>query len=85
MICDRCGCEKFRTTDVYRNRVFSIEKNEWLFTQNKDTRKVLCCDCHTVYLTVTEKQVVLNYNNETCKTNYVLPHIIAKEAGNALF
>jgi hypothetical protein len=50
MICPHCGNEEFRTVDVHRNKVRRF--GGWVGS-DKDTRLIMCRDCHHTYYTET--------------------------------
>lgn len=63
MFCQNCSCDKFDTVKVYRNRRFDPIKRRWRYSDNHDTRKVLCVRCGQAYITETviiDKVVLLD-------------------------
>jgi len=67
MFCPNCSCDKFDTVKVYRNRRFDPIKRRWRYSDNHDTRKVLCVRCGQAYITETViiHQVVLLDNGQS--------------------
>lgn len=51
MICEKCGNDKFKITNVYRNTV--RRKGRWVSVKN-DTRLIICQDCGERYFTETK-------------------------------
>lgn len=65
MTCDKCGCEKFKVLNVYRNRI--RKDGEWVFAPNRDTRIVLCDDCGSRYYEESSLTMEILYCEHTMK------------------
>jgi ribosomal protein L37E len=73
MVCDRCGNEKFEVLWIKRNRLWSDTKQGWVYSDDYDTRKVVCSECTQQYLTETHKVSAIVYDSERHKPRFVKP------------
>lgn len=65
MQCPRCGCEDISVFKTYRMRRFVGGK--FVFSNDVDTRKVICSECSKVYYTETKITHELDYDDESLK------------------
>lgn len=49
MFCKNCSGDKYRVVSVDRNKRYIPEMEKWVYSDDYDTRLVLCRRCNTLY------------------------------------